>query len=170
MTCALLNSATLCVTVWATNTSPKSMSLVMPCPLFSLNGDNTLVYVRILPYGDHNSGGQNCSDWEKGANHITLCQRKWLLQQDLHIQVYVLVFTKYASLVGVVTCVGKKWYDEQLSLNHCNTFLALKMAAIKWKYTEVSGMWRHMRWVYTCISMLMMCHRDSSGISNFKGK
>ena len=35
-----------------------------------------------------------CIDWEKSVNHIALRQHKWLFQQDLHIQVYVLVFYK----------------------------------------------------------------------------
>ena len=34
------------------------------------------------------------SDWEKGANRIALHQRKWLLQQDSYIPIYVLVSYK----------------------------------------------------------------------------
>ena len=36
-----------------------------------------------------------CSDWENGTNRITLRKRKWLLQQDLHIQVYMYVLVSY---------------------------------------------------------------------------
>ena len=52
-----------------------------------------------------------CDDWEEGANRIALREHKWLLQQDLHIQVYVLVSYRCVSLVGVVTCVRKERYD-----------------------------------------------------------
>ena len=48
-----------------------------------------------------------------------------------------LYLTKYTSLVGVVTCVGEEQYDYHLSLNHCNTFLPLKMVAAIQKYTDV---------------------------------
>ena len=56
-----------------------------------------------------------------------------LLQQDLHIQVYVLV---YASLVGVVACVGRERYSNKTCIVFCKivqahrpVFLPLKMAA-----------------------------------------
>ena len=42
-----------------------------------------------------------CSDWEIGANRIALRQHKWLLQEDLYRQVYVLV----------VTCICEERYN-----------------------------------------------------------
>ena len=74
-----------------------------------------------------------CSDWEKDANCIGL---KWLLQQDFHIQVYVLV-SKYTSFVGVVIYVAELRAIRLTPFNHSSTFLPLKMVATIRKYKAI---------------------------------
>ena len=68
--------------------------------------DVTFVYVRILPWWPPIWRSEMyCSE------RCSLCQCKWLLQQDMHIGLCACILQKYASLVGVVTCVGKELCD-----------------------------------------------------------
>ena len=97
------------------------------------------VYIRILLYGGHHYEWQKC---------IAVIERKVLIVSFFGIAsdysnktcIYrsmCLYLTKYTSLVGVVTYIREKRYDYHLSLNHCNTFLPLKMAATIQKYMDV---------------------------------
>ena len=80
----------------------------------AMHCDVSFVYFRILSYGGRHFlvAGMYCSDWEKGANCIALCQRKWLHSMKTCVFCKIQAHRPvYASLVGVVTCVGKELYD-----------------------------------------------------------
>ena len=63
-----------------------------------------------------------CSDWEKDANCIVLHQHKWLLQQDLHVLVYVLLSYKIYKSCWSSHLRWRRAIRLAPSLNHCNTF------------------------------------------------
>ena len=97
------------------------------------------VYIRTLLYGGHHYEWKKCiAVIERKVLIVSLFSNASDYSNKTCIYRYMcLCLTKYTSLVGVVTYVHKEQHNYHLSLNYCNTFLPLKMAATIRKYMDV---------------------------------